>query len=390
MPWQPEPWRRFIDTAVQIATGRRHDWRNSFLLFPYDPACEARALLEVQRTIPTLGPPLSTSLLSWGTYLGDFLRQQGFLRQSADRPEEADRLQRNLANRLPEYLADRTRQALDGKPRTHIAFVLRTGALFPFTTISQVRVACERLNVQSTLAVLGPGHLREVVNTLFYQARTGCPWDYLPHDLVPKSTAWDYFVAWQDGTWQRIVDALRGQVRTEAGREQTPSVAAIDTQSVKTSEMGGPAGYDGNKKVNGRKRHIVVDTLGLLLAVAVTTANLDDGTHAWRVLRRLDPGRFPRLRLVLGDNKYNNRALDRYLQASGAPYRVEVSSKPEGVEGFKPLPVRWVAEQAFACLNRCRRLNREHEYKTAHSEAWIQISAIHRTVRRLRPDQEHP
>src|SRR6202158_3446153 len=102
--------------------------------------------------------------------------------------------------------------------------------------------------------------LREVVNTLFYQARTGCQWDYLPHDLAAKSTVWDYFVAWQkDGTWPKMVDALRAQIRTEAGRDETPSAACIDTQSVKTSEMGGPSGYDGGKKINGRKRHIVVD-----------------------------------------------------------------------------------------------------------------------------------
>lgn len=233
--------------------------------------------------------------------------------------------------------------------------------------------------------------LREVLNTILYLNRTGCQWDMLAHDLLPKSTVYDYFAQWRDdGTWQRLLDALRSQVRTEGGREPTPSAASIDSQSVKTTEVGGEHGYDGGKKINGRKRHVFVDTLGLLLCVVVTTAAVDDGVAAPQVLGNIDPADYPRLQKIWGDNKYHNHELCRWLKENRPGWELEVKSRPTGSEGFAPIPKRWVVERTFAWLGRYRRHSKDYERRTDSSEAMLRISAAHLMLRRLAPAKTSP
>ena len=168
------------------------------------------------------------------------------------------------------------------------------------------------------------------------------------------------------------------------------TTASVDSQTTDSQGAREDRAFDGGKKLEGRKRHIVVDTLGLLMVVAVTTANLDDGTHAPKVLGKLKPDKFPRLAAMFADNKYNNHTLDAWMAQQQVSYRLEISSKPPDKKEFVPLKIRWVVERTFAWLGRCRRLSRDYEYKTAHSETWVQISAIQMMVRRLKPNTQRP
>lgn len=224
--------------------------------------------------------------------------------------------------------------------------------------------------------------LRAVVDGLLYILATGCQWRALPRDFPPCSTVQGYFYRWRDDrVWQRIVDQLVTLTRTRSGRSGSPSVGIIDSQSVATTQSGGPRGLDPAKRIKGRKRHIVTDTQGNLLAVHVHPANVQDCHGAVPLLTTLRQ-RFPKLQHILADRVYRGDQLLRAIKPQG-PWTVEIIQRPVGVKGFQLLPRRWVVERTFAWFGRCRRLAKDFEGTIDSAVAWLLIAHLRLLSRRL-------
>jgi putative transposase len=221
---------------------------------------------------------------------------------------------------------------------------------------------------------------RALLNAICYLLRAGCAWRLLPHDFPPWATVYRYFRRWQaDGTWDRLHRVLHLGLRGSEDREEEPSAAIIDSQSVKTTARGGESGFDAAKNVKGRKRHILVDTLGLLLAVVVTAADVQDADGGARLLARVRE-RLPRLELIWGDSKYGGRFREQAHTERG--WRVETVTRPAGTVGFQVLPRRWVVERTFGWFGRYRRLSKDYEYRTDVSETMIKTAMTHLMLNR--------
>lgn len=223
---------------------------------------------------------------------------------------------------------------------------------------------------------------REVINTILYQLRTGCQWDMLPHDLIPRSTAFTWFTIFkEDGTWEQIHAALRLGERRSQGRRDKASAAIVDSQSVK-APRGEERGYDGHKKVKGRKRHLLVDTMGLMLACVITAANVSDAQGLQQLVAQ-SPEMQQDIQVLFADKAYDRTKVTNTLK-SQTKARLELKQRPPDATGFVVVPKRWIVERSNAWNSGKRRLALDHESTTSSARAWLYISQIDTMLRRYK------
>lgn len=225
-------------------------------------------------------------------------------------------------------------------------------------------------------------NVRTVVNAIFYLLRTGCQWRLLPHEFPPWGTVYYYFRCWEnEGVWVLLQRVLYEQTRTAAGRAVCPSVVIMDGQSVKTAERGGTRGFDGHKRVKGRKRHILVDTQGLPIAKRVEPANISDRRAAAGLLAGLGP-LFPRIRTVIADAGHESRKLARQLLREDG-WKLRITKRRQ--RAFQVTGLTWIVERTFAWLGRNRRFSKDYEYRVQTSETMLDIAGMRLMLNRLAP-----